>query len=178
MSMPLVDVEVIQVQQYAEHHPNEDLDVKPDPLPGEVGQERQEQQPPQVADDLAMDASIAGQKRPDSPSGDPDTAKKPRHGEGQPVTPPFDVDDEMLPTGERAPKTPRLAEAPQQKQMLQVTSTDLSLYEHEDSAVQFRFDDDDLDRLEQYEMEFYDDKSILLKTQAMSMPTCPTCWLS
>ena len=61
-------------------------------------------------------------------------------------------------TGERAPKTPRLAESPKQQQMNQVTSTDLELYEHEDSAVQFQFDNDDLDRLEQYEMEFYDDE--------------------
>ena len=40
----------------------------------------------------------------------------------------------------------------------QVTSTDLELYEHEDAEVSFQFDDSDLDRLEQYEMEFYDDE--------------------
>ena len=45
--------------------------------------------------------------------------------------------------------------------MNQVTSTDLDLYEHEDSAVQFQFDNDDLDRLEQYEMEFYDDEFLV-----------------
>ena len=42
--------------------------------------------------------------------------------------------------------------------MQQVTSTDLDLYEHEDSAVQFKFDNSDLDKLEQYEFEFYDDE--------------------
>ena len=42
--------------------------------------------------------------------------------------------------------------------MMQVTSTDLALYEHEDSAVQVHFCDDDLDRLEQYDLEFYDDE--------------------
>ena len=63
--------------------------------------------------------------------------------------------------GERAPKTPRLTDSPKQQRMNQVTSTDLDLYEHEDSAVQFQFDNDDLDRLEQYEMEFYDDEFLV-----------------
>eukprot|EP00435_Cladocopium_sp_Y103_P070046 s334_g34.t1 len=78
-------------------------------------------------------------------------------GSEQPVTPPVD-DDAMQPSGERAPKTPRLSEAPQQKRMLQVTSTDLSLYEHEDNAVQFQFSNGDLDRLEAYDLESFDDE--------------------
>ena len=50
---------------------------------------------------------------------------------------------------------------------MQVTSTDLSLYEHEDSTVQFHFDDDDdLDRLEQYDFEFYDDELLTTEDDA------------
>jgi hypothetical protein len=41
---------------------------------------------------------------------------------------------------------------------MQITSTDLELYEHEDAAVQFDFEDADHDKLEQYEFEFYDDE--------------------
>ena len=68
------------------------------------------------------------------------------------------ADDLMLDAGERSPKTLRLAESPRQQHMLQVTSTDLDLYEHEDAAVHFKFDNHDLDKLEQYEFEFYDDE--------------------
>ena len=71
--------------------------------------------------------------------GEQGDAKKPGFGNEQPVTPP--ADDAMLSLGERAPKTPRL--------VAQVTSTDLSLYEHEDSAVKFEFSSGDLDELEQ-----------------------------
>ena len=42
--------------------------------------------------------------------------------------------------------------------MLQVTSTDLSLYEHEDSPLKFDFSHDDVDEMEKYDMEFYDDQ--------------------
>eukprot|EP00435_Cladocopium_sp_Y103_P069525 s313_g33.t1 len=71
-------------------------------------------------------------------------------------------DDQMLAAGERSPKAPRLAESPKQQMMNQVTSTDLSLYEHEDDAVCFQFEDDELDRLEQYDLEFEDDEWLVL----------------
>jgi len=41
--------------------------------------------------------------------------------------------------GERAPKTPRLEDSPDQQRILQVTSTDLELHAHEDSPVKFEF---------------------------------------
>ena len=91
----------------------------------------------------------------------PVTPKKARIGEQQPVTP--TDDDAMENAEERASKVAKLAESPKQQHMMQVTSTDLALYEHEDSAVQFHFCDDDLDRLEQYDLEFYDDE--LLTTE-------------
>ena len=111
---------------------------------------------------MLPEAALAeGHKRPETESlktqGDP---KKLRTGDEQPVTPP---DDTMDSTGERAPKTPKLADSPKQQQMNQVTSADLELYEHEDANVQFQFDNDDLDRLEQYEMEFYDDEFLALE---------------
>jgi hypothetical protein len=53
----------------------------------------------------------------------------------------------------------RLEDSPDQQRMLQVTSTDLGLYEHEDAPVKFDFNNDDVDRMEKYELEFYDDVS-------------------
>ena len=41
---------------------------------------------------------------------------------------------------------------------MQITSTDLSPYEHEDAAVKVDFSLEELDSLEKYEMEFYDDE--------------------
>ena len=57
-------------------------------------------------------------------------------------------------TGESAPKTPKLDEDAKQKSLVQVTSTDLSLYEHEDDSVSFAFNNDELDELEEYELNF------------------------
>ena len=42
--------------------------------------------------------------------------------------------------------------------MNQVTSTDLSLYEHEDDPVSFAFNNDELDELEEYELNFSNDE--------------------
>ena len=42
--------------------------------------------------------------------------------------------------------------------MNQVTSTDLSLYEHEDNPVSFTFQQDELDELETYDMNFNDEE--------------------
>jgi len=52
----------------------------------------------------------------------------------------------------------RLEDSPDQQRMLQVTSTDLGLYEHKDAPVKFDFNNDDVDRMEKYELEFYDDQ--------------------
>ena len=68
----------------------------------------------------------------------------------------FLVDDSA--TGESAPKTPKLDEDAKQKSLNKVTSTDLSLYEHEDDPVSFAFNDDELDELEEYELNFSNDE--------------------
>jgi hypothetical protein len=105
---------------------------------------------------LSSDASAETHKRAEADSPIlPGSPKKQRVGDDQPVTP---KDDLMDAAGERAPKTPRLEDYPHQQRMLQVTSTDLDLYEHEDSPVKFDFNNDDVDRMEKYELEFYDDQ--------------------
>ena len=48
----------------------------------------------------------------------------------------------------QAPKTPNLSEEVAKRQMNQVTSTDVSLYKHEDSPVSYSFQQDELDALE------------------------------
>jgi len=154
VGMPSIDVEAVQVKKYAQENPNEDLEPEP---PAQAGQMHLAPADPQSMMPEAPHAE--GQKRlePEDLEQQGD-AKKLRIGEEQPVTPP---DDTMDNAGERAPKTPRLTDSPKQQRMNQVTSTDLDLYEHEDSAVQFQFDNDDLDRLEQYEMKFYDDEFLV-----------------
>ena len=49
----------------------------------------------------------------------------------------FLVDDSAA--GEHVPKIPKVDDETQQKRLSQVTSTDLSLYEHEDDPVGFAF---------------------------------------
>ena len=49
----------------------------------------------------------------------------------------FLVDDSAA--GEHVPKIPKVDDETQQKRLSQVTSTDLSLYEHEDDPVVFAF---------------------------------------
>ena len=66
----------------------------------------------------------------------PNSPRKQPVGDEQPVTP---RDDLMDAAGERAPKTPRLEDSPDQQRILQVTSTDLELHAHEDSPVKFEF---------------------------------------
>ena len=68
----------------------------------------------------------------------------------------FLTDD--TPADENAPKTPKRDNSPDKGNVNQVTSTDLSLYEHEDQAVSFTFNDDELDELEAYEMNFENDE--------------------
>ena len=57
----------------------------------------------------------------------------------------FLTDD--TPADENVPKTPKRDNSPDKGNVNQVTSTDLSLYEHEDQAVSFTFNDDELDEL-------------------------------
>ena len=102
----------------------------------------------------------------------PGSPKKQRVGDDQPTTP---KDDRMDPSGERASKTPRLEDSPDQQRMLQVTSTDLGLYEHEDAPVKFDFNNDDVDRMEKYEL-FYDDVSSMKMIQEWKMATWPRSW--
>ena len=151
--MPAIDVEAVQVRKYADEHPNEDLD---DEHQTQAGQDASAPVPGMhsaLSENGANQSSptVEGQKRPELESSvESAEAKKARIGIEQPVTPP--LDEPMDSSGERAPKTPKLQESPTQ-QMMQVTSTDLDLYEHEDNAVQFEFQDTDLDRLEQYDFD-------------------------
>ena len=74
-----------------------------------------------------------------------------------PTTP---VDDVMLDdsdVGQHAPKTPKLDETFQQN-ISAVTSTNLEFYEHEDEQIKPCFADSELDGLEEYDMNFYNDE--------------------
>lgn len=156
VGMPMIDVEAVQVKKYAQENPNEDLEPE---LSAQAGQADNSDVQPMVADASAPE----GHKRPEPD--DPQVlgeAKKLRIGDEQPVTP---HDDSMVDAGERAPKTPKLSDSPKQQHMMQVTSTDLELYEHEDSAVRLDFSEDDLDRLEQYDIEFYHDEWLAVEDQ-------------
>jgi len=154
VGMPMIDVDAEHVKTYAKMHAGSDSD-REDPL--EAGNEADTAEASNMAATATtnepMNALAESLKRgeADSPvqSGSP---KKQRVGDDQPTTPRDD------PSGERAPKTPRLEESPDQQGMLQVTSTDMSLYEHEDSPVKFDFSHDDVDDMEKYDMEFYDDQ--------------------
>eukprot|EP00435_Cladocopium_sp_Y103_P051733 s1374_g16.t1 len=124
-----VDVEAIQVQQYAEQHPLEDVEHP-------AGQAKTNEEP----NTPMVEPSASGQKRADDAEVDESAKRQKTIGEEQPATP----DDSMLDAGERAPKTPRLEQSPKQQSMNQlmseVTSTDLALYQHEDEDVSFHFE--------------------------------------
>eukprot|EP00435_Cladocopium_sp_Y103_P029131 s4053_g7.t1 len=64
----------------------------------------------------------------------------------------FMLDDTEF--GERAPKTPKLAEDELKRSIAAVTSTDLDLYEHDDEDLKGCFGEDELESLERYDMEF------------------------
>ena len=156
---PRIDVEAIQVQNYAEDNPGDDDDADHNNEP-QAGRSSVQLAAPSSGlslPPLSDDVRVGGYKRDDSPTANADESnKRSKHGDQQPVTP--EIDDEMADISERSPKLPRLSESPKQQTMNQVTSTDPSLYEHEDSDVQFQFDCNELDKLEQYDMEFYDDE--------------------
>ena len=169
LGMPMIDIEAVQVQKYAAENPHEDDDP---PAQGEpavpaqagLGGAPAAEGQPLLPDTAMKDVQKRGEAEGSEQQGSP---KKARVGEEQPVTPPdiggqqpatpIDVDAAET-AEERASKVPKLTDSPKQQHMMQITSTDLSLYEHEDSAVQFHFCEDDLDRLEQYDLEFYDDE--------------------
>ena len=114
-----------------------------------------------------------GQKRGDDvPAAGESSLKKAKvdFGQEQPLTPKSDGGADA---SERAAKTPRLDSHPDHIRSL-VTNADLSLYEHEDEPVKFHFDEQDLDQLEQYELEFNDSKR--LEEDDWSSNMLPGCW--
>ena len=148
---PAIDVEAVQVANYAQAHPNEDVDDV-----GKAG----------LADDVAnavhvphtpprssSPSPVHGQKRLDAADVASSSAKKARV-DAEAAVEDILLDDSEI--GASAPKTPRLGMLSAQL-VNQVTSTDLELYEHEDEKVSFTFDDQDLERLEEYELSFDDD---------------------
>ena len=168
---PHVDVEAIQVQVYADANPDEDVehpgeagtmpqaDLAPDAQgSGSLGPKVEGSKTERSSD--PMDVALQhGQKRPD----DPNTASTASSSKKfKPDT--SDVDPDLLhllddsDIGERVPKTPKLDDDVAKQLLNQVTSADLSLYEHEDENVTFPFTDNDLDVLEEYDWNLVDDE--------------------
>ena len=143
----------MHVHKYAVEHPEEDVEQS-----AEAGDTLEPPTDPPAAlpsTATAMDVSADahGQKRVDD--GAPgDSPKRTRFADKgfALLESTFLTDD--TPAGESAPKTPKRDTSPDKGHVNQVTSTDLSLYEHEDQAVSFTFKDDELDELETYEMNF------------------------
>ena len=133
-----IDVEAIQVQKYAEEHPLEDLEHQPI---AQAGQAEGSFEPKVIEVEPTAPAvdSLGGHKRSDEDLVDEEISKRQKIGEEQPVTP----DDSILDAGERAPKTPQFEDFPKRQMMNQVTSADLSLYEHEDDTICLHFDEED-----------------------------------
>eukprot|EP00435_Cladocopium_sp_Y103_P066347 s36_g28.t1 len=123
---PQIDVEAIQVEQYALAHPNEVLENEAEA--GEVAK-----QPEMIESSAVPEAS---------------TAEASSRWFSL-LEESFLVDDSEA--GRQAPKTPKLDDEEYKRRLIQVTSTDLSLYELEDQPVSFSFEDDDMERLEDYE---------------------------
>ena len=153
---PQVDVEAILVQNYAHDNPHEDAE--------ETAEAGQAVSAPAEANDPgsspavpADDSSTHGHKRAEDPVSPSDHAKKLRTGDSAPTTPADDtmLDDSVI--GQQAPKTPKLEET-FKKNVNAVTSTDFELYEHEDEQIQPCFANSELDELEEYDMNFYNDE--------------------
>ena len=157
--MPMIDNDAEHVKNYAATHAGSRSDQEDPPEAG-IGPAAALAGEPQVPESGAtapMESDVADSHKRHDPEAPicPGSPKKQRVGEEQPVAP---ADDLMESFGESAPKTPKLSESPRQQQMMQITSTDLNLYEHEDAAVKVDFSLEELDSLEKYEMEFYDDE--------------------
>ena len=93
-----------------------------------------DQRPSKFSPQRQQVGSPGGHKRSEEDLVDLKMAKRQRMGEEQPVTP----DDSMLDAGERSPCT------------------------HEDERVCFHLEENDLNKFEQYELEFYDDEWLLV----------------
>ena len=168
---PYVDVEAIQVQVYADANPDEDVEH-----PGEAGTMPQADLAPDAQGSGSLDPKVEGskterssdpmnvalqhgQKRPDDPNAASTASSSKKF---KPDT--ADVDPDLLhllddsDIGERVPKTPKLDDDVAKQLLNQVTSADLSLYEHEDENVTFPFTDNDLDVLEEYDWNLVDDE--------------------
>ena len=154
---PSIDMEAIHVHKYAVEHPEEDIEQS-----AEAGDMREP--PPSLpvaasSTTTPMDVSADphGQKRADdeTPVESPKRTRFADKGFSM-LESTFLTDD--TPVGESAPKTPKRDNSPDNSpdkgHVSRVTSTDLSLYEHEDQAVSFTFKDEELDELETYEMNF------------------------
>ena len=94
--------------------------------------------------------------RADEQSLPAESQKKPRAAVGVP----FDDDDILddSEVGQHVPKSPTLEDDVFKQNISAVTSTDLDLYEHEDEQVRVSLENPELDSLEEYDMEFYDDE--------------------
>ena len=174
---PSIDIEAIHVHKYAVEHRKEDVEQS-----AEAGDTPEPSTDPPAAlpsTAIAMDVSADahGQKRVDdgAPGHSPKRTRFADKGFAL-LESTFLPDD--TPAGESAPKTPKRDTSPDKGQVNQVTSTDLSLYEHKDQAVSFTFKDDELDELETYEMNFgndelYDDGDWIDDDAIMSQLTFP-----
>ena len=189
---PQIDVEAIQVEQYALTHPNEDVEhaaeagdrPKPSTPMGTSAVPIEASEMSEAADDVAAaepsssaDHVVAhGHKRGDEATDD-DSHKRVKFADAgfSLLERTFLVDDSSA--GERAPKTPKLDEKTENQHLNQVTSTDLSLYEHEDQPVNVSFENEDIECLEGYELTFDDDdfydNSICTNEEALKQLTFP-----
>eukprot|EP00435_Cladocopium_sp_Y103_P038920 s137_g10.t1 len=155
---PQIDVEAIQVQKYAEENPDEDVEDE-----AQAGQDAKPSADAGASTSVpavAIDDDVHGHKRPDDPVSPHDHPKKMRTSDDAVPTTPDDTLLDDSDVGQHAPKTPRLDEKLQllQQNINAVTSTNLELYEHEDEQVKPCFDECELDGLEEYDMNFYNDE--------------------
>eukprot|EP00435_Cladocopium_sp_Y103_P039005 s2111_g10.t1 len=133
----------------------------------------------QIEDRVAVDGGgldVHGQKRSDE-TGDGDSHKRAKFADAafSLLEESFLVDDSEA--GKQAPKSPKLDDDAYKRRVNQVTSTDLSLHEHEDQPVSFSFENEDIECLEDYEFTFGDDEfcddSICTDEEALKQLTFP-----
>ena len=157
---PQIDVEAIQVEQYALTHPNEDVEHSAEagevpnlPTPGEASST------PMEASEVAADGATGevsssaehavahGHKRGDE-AADDDPHKRVKFADAafSMLERTFLEDDSSV--AERVPKTPKLNEDAEKQKLNQVTSTDLNLYEHEDQPVSVTLGNEDIECLD------------------------------
>ena len=179
---PQIDVEAVQVEQYALAHPNEDIEHEAEaedaPKPSAPLEASEIPEASAGASAAEPSGSVGhvdahGRKRADE-TGDADSHKRVKFADAgfSVLEQTCLVDDSSA--GQRAPKTPKLDEEAEKQRLNQVTSTDLSLYEHEDQPVSISFENEDVECLEDYELtfEFYDD-NICTDEEALKQLTFP-----